>query len=157
MGPCRTAEPETAPAVVIHDVAGAAAALGLAGPRGVLLLSAPGAAGSLGAAGFLALVARAVAAQAGPVPPHAAALDCADAPGQALAALRAGVGLLVLDPRVPGYAAVAGAAAEVGARLLPARPPALDLLGLRLLHPAARTRLAAWLAGGSVPAPLDDS
>ena len=137
-----------APAVVAHDAAGAAA-LALAGARGVLLLSAPGAAGSLGPAWFLGLVDRAVAGLAGPPPPFAAALDCADAPGHALAALRAGARLLVLAPACPAFPAVAAAAAETGAELLPARPaPALDLREIDPARPADRARLAAWLAGG---------
>ena len=144
-GPSRAAA--AAPAVVVHDAAGARAARALAGPRGVLLLSGPGAAGSLGAAWFLALVRRAEAG-VGPsgAPPHWAALDCADAPGPALAALRAGARLLVLDPACPAFGAVAAAAAEVGAEVWPARPaPALDLRDLDLRRPAARARLAAWL------------
>lgn len=140
------------PVVVVHDAAGAAAALALAGPRGVLLLSAPGAAGSLGAGWFLAMVARAAGgslrtAAGGPVE---AALDCGDSPGQALAALRAGARLLVLDGACPAHAGVAAAAAELGARVLPARPgPALDLRGIDPARPAGRARLAAWLAGAS--------
>lgn len=135
------------PAVVVYEAAGAAAALALAGPRGVLLLSAPGAAGLLGAPWFLGLAAEAAARVPPPLPPWQAALDCADAPGHALAALRAGARLLVLDPACPAFAAVAAAAAEVGAALLPARPPALDLRGIDPARPAGRARIAAWLAG----------
>jgi hypothetical protein len=139
-----------APAVVVHETEGALAALALADPgRGVLLLSAPGAAGSLGAPWFLALVRQAVAATPPPLPPFQAALDCADAPGQALAALRAGARLLILDPACPAYGAVAAAAAETGAAVWPARPgAALDLRSVDLRRPAGRARLAAWLAGG---------
>ncbi|MCO6420031.1 hypothetical protein JYK14_28325, partial [Siccirubricoccus sp. KC 17139] len=63
------------PAVVIHAAAEAAAALAAAGPAGVTLLSAPGAAGFLGPAWFQALVAGAAAAHRGV--PHLAVLDCA--------------------------------------------------------------------------------
>ncbi|WP_135469305.1 hypothetical protein [Crenalkalicoccus roseus] len=132
------------PAVVVHDAAQAAAALALAGPGGVLLLSAPGAAGSLGAAWFLALVRR--AAEGAPGVPHAAALDCAEAPGHALAALREGARLVVLDPACPAFPAVAAAAAEIGAAVLPARPPALDLRDLDLRRPGGRAKLARWLS-----------
>jgi hypothetical protein len=138
--------PPGPPAVVVHDATEAAAALALAGPRGVVLLSIPGAAGSLGAAWFLALVRD--AAEAAPGVPHRAALDCADSPGQALAALRAGARLLVLDPAVPAFAAVSAAAAEVGAEVWHSRPPALDLRRLDLRRDAGRERLAAWLRGG---------
>lgn len=131
------------PAVVVHGLAEAAAALGLAGPRGVLLLSAPGAAGSLGPGWFLAIVAAAAAAHPGV--PHRAALDCADAPGPALAALRAGLRLLVLDPGCPAFAAVAGAAAACGAEIWPARPAALDLGRLDLRKSGGWNKLAGWL------------
>lgn len=146
--------PGDAPAVVVHTPGMARAAVALAGPRGVLLLSMPAAAGSLGAAWFLALAAQAVEGLREP-PPHWAVLDCGDAPGYALAALRAGLRVLVLDPAVPAFPAVAAAAAEVGAAVWPERPPALDLGGLDLHAPAGRghRRLAEWLAGDAVTAP----
>jgi hypothetical protein len=129
-------------AVTVHGLAEARAALAAAGPRGVLLLSAPGAGGYAGAAWFLGVV----AAAAKPGVPLHAALDCADAAGTALAALRAGARLVVLDGACPGFAAVASAAAEIGAVLLPARPPSLDLAGLDLRRRDDLARLAAWLA-----------
>ena len=70
-------------------------------------------------------------------------LDCADAPGRAAEALRAGCLRLVLDPDVPAFADLAGRAAGLGAAVLPVRPPALDLA-----DPGARLRLDAWLAIG---------
>ncbi|MEN0074328.1 MAG: hypothetical protein AAGC69_08095, partial [Paracraurococcus sp.] len=79
----------------MHDAAGAALVLHLAGSDGVTLLSAPGAAATLGAPWFLAILAAARAAAPGV--PHAAVLDCGAAPGLALAALRAGLRDLVLD------------------------------------------------------------
>lgn len=130
------------PVVVVHAPAEAALALALAGPAGVVLLSAPGAAGSLGAAWFQAIVAAAAAATPGV--PHLAVLDCADAPGQALAAIRAGLRAVVLAP-CPAFAAVAGAAAECGAAVWAARPPALDLGRLDLAKPGARAKLSGWL------------
>jgi hypothetical protein len=137
---------EAAPAVVVHAAEQAAAALAAAaGPCGVLLLSAPGAAGSLGAAWFLALVARAAAEVPGRR--HWAALDCGDAPGHALAAIRAGVRLLILSPACPAFPGVQAAAAEADATLWPARPSALDLAGLDLRREGGRRRLADWLAG----------
>ncbi|MBL6454412.1 hypothetical protein JMJ55_03685 [Belnapia sp. T6] len=131
------------PAVVVQDAAGAALALALAGPRGVLLLSAPGAAENLGAAWFAAILEAAAAANPGV--PHRGALDCSAAPGHALVALRLGLRLLVLDPRCPAYPAIAGAAAECGAELWPARPPALVLARLDLRRLGARNKLAQWL------------
>ncbi|WP_149538218.1 hypothetical protein [Siccirubricoccus phaeus] len=134
------------PAVVVHATAEAAAALAHAGPAGATLLSAPGAAGSLGPAWFLALVAGAAAAH--PAVPHLALLDCAEAPGQALAALRAGLPALVLDPTCAAFPALAAAAAECGALLLPERPSALDLGRLDLRRPGGRGLLAQWLVRG---------
>ncbi len=149
--------PRDVPAVVAHTPGQALAALGLAGPRGVLLLSAPGAAGNMGAAWFLALVEQARGGLDGGTapPPHWAVLDCGGAPGFALAALRAGARLLVLDPAAPAFPAVAAAAAEAGAALWAERPPALDLGRLDLRGPEGRgrLRLAEWLTGGAVTGP----
>ena len=150
--------PRGAPAVVAHTPGQARAALELAGAgRGVVLLSAPGAAGNMGAAWFLALVAQALDGfeAGGDVPRHLAVLDCGDAPGFALSALRAGVRCLVLDPAVPAFPAVAAAAAEVGAEVWAERPPALDLgrIDLRGAGGRGRERLAEWLTGGAVTGP----
>ncbi|TDH60162.1 hypothetical protein E2C06_23310 [Dankookia rubra] len=133
------------PAVTVHAPAEAALALSLAGNRGVLLLSAPGAAGYLGPAWFLAMVAAAAAAVPGV--PHKPVLDCADAPGQALGALRAGLRDLVLDSACPAFAQVAAAAAALGGRLRAVRPASLDLGPLDLSREGVRARLAAWLTG----------
>jgi hypothetical protein len=133
------------PAVTVHAAAEAALALSLAGKRGVLLLSAPGAAGYLGPDWFLALVAAAAAAVPGV--PHKPVLDCADAPGQALGALRAGLCDLVLDSACPAFAQVEAAAAALGGRLRGVRPASLDLGPFDLSRAGARARLAAWLAG----------
>jgi hypothetical protein len=133
-----------APALVVRSAAEAAAALALAGGQRVLLLSAPGAAGFLGAAGWRALLVAAAAAAPGL--PFDSALCCADAPGLALAALRAGCRGLVLDATCPAFAQVAGAAADLGAVLLPARPAALDLGALDLGRAHGQRQLAAWLA-----------
>jgi len=136
-------------AIIVRSADEAVAALRVAEGRKLLLLSAPGAAGFLGPAGWRALVAAAESACPGS--PFQDALCCGDAPGQALAALRAGCRLLVLDAACPAYDNVAGAAAEAGAVLLPARPPAFDLQGLDLSKPGGRARLAQWLT-----APPDD-
>jgi hypothetical protein len=140
-------------ALVARSAAEAAAALQLAGDAPVLLLSAPGAAGTLGPGGWLALVGAARAAAPGATVQDV--LCCGDSPGHALAALRAGCRRLVLDPGCPAFPAVQAAAAECGATLLPARPPALDLAGLDLRRPGGRARLMVWLTGDT-PAP-DDS
>jgi hypothetical protein len=132
------------PAVTVHGLAGARAALAAAGPRGVLLLSAIGAGGFAGAGWFLGVVAAAAAAHPGV--PHRAALDCADAAGTALMALRAGLRLVVLEGACPGFAAVSSAAAALGAQVLPARPPSLDLARIDLRRRDDLARLAVWLA-----------
>lgn len=134
-------------AVTVHGLAQAQAALAAAGPAGVLLLSAPAAACFAGPAWFLAVVAQAASRQPGIT--MRAALDCADAPGTALAALRAGARIIVLAGACPAFGAVGSAAREVGAVVLPARPPSLDLGLLDLRRRADAARLAAWLA----PAP----
>jgi hypothetical protein len=136
--------PPLPPAVVVHAAAQAEAALAAAGPRGVLLLSARGAGAFMGPAVFLRMVARAAALHPGV--PHHAALDCADAPGFALAALRAGVPVVLLDRASPAWPAVAAAAAEAGAVLLAERPPALDLGPVNLRRPGGLALLARWLA-----------
>ena len=101
--------------------------------------------GFLGPAWFLAIVAAARAAMPGV--PHKPVLDCADAPGQALAALRAGVPEVVLDPACPAFAQVAAVAAALGARIRDRRPRSLDLGPLDLTRAGARAKLAAWLSG----------
>jgi hypothetical protein len=139
------------PAVVVHGLAQAEAALAAAGPAGVLLLSAPGAGGFAGAAWFLAMVRAAAARQPGVA--HQAALDCADAAGTALAALRDGARIIVLDGACPAFPAVAAAMAQAGATLLPARPAALDLGRLDLARRDDLARLRAWLAIEAPSAP----
>jgi hypothetical protein len=91
----------------------------------VLLVSAPGAALYAGAGWWRAVVDA--ARRRHPDTPCADLLDCADAPGRAMAALRAGCKALVLDPACPGFAAVQAAAATLGAVVLPARPATLEL------------------------------
>ena len=138
------------PAVTVHAAAEAALALRLAGKQGVLLLSAPGAVGFLGPDWFLALVGAAAAAVPGVM--HKPVLDCADAPGQALAALRAGLREVVLDSACPAFAQVAAAAAELGGRVRTVRPASLDLGMLDLSREGARAKLAAWLTRGEAAA-----
>jgi len=121
------------PAIVVHGLDDARRAL--APGRAVTLLSGPGAAIYAGCGWWRALVAA-----SGATGPDI--LDCADAPGRAMEALRAGCRLLVLDPAVPAGDLVAARAAAVGARVLAERPPALDLA-----EPGSLRRLDAWLAG----------
>jgi hypothetical protein len=126
----------------IHSAAEARTARALAGPTGegaaLRFLSAPGAASYLGAAGF-----RAILGEEWPQ----AILDCGDAPGRALEALRLGCPAVVLAPHVPAFAALVGIAAAQGAVLLPARPPHLDLARVDLGKPAGLAYLRRFLAG----------
>ena len=68
-------------------------------------------------------------------------LDCGDAPGYAMAALRVDVARLVLAD-VPAWPTVEQIARRQGGFLLKAPPPALDLAARN-----GRFRLAAWLRG----------
>ncbi len=128
-------------AVIVHGLGMARLALqaGQACRRPVTLLSAEAAACYAGVGWWRALVAA--ARDAVPDCDAADILDCGDAPGRALEALRAGQKTLVLraDRRV--WADIAWRAEACGAALLAAPPPALDLG-----HPGAARRLAAWLA-----------
>jgi hypothetical protein len=124
------------PAVVVHGLDQARAALRPGRP--ITLLSARGAALYAGCGWWRALV---TAAQADvPAVVVHDILDCADAPGAAMAALRIGQLVLIVDANCPAFAAVAAAAATLGASVLAERPQALDLA-----ERGAETRLAAWL------------
>ena len=127
---------EWPPAIVVHGFGHASAALACGRP--VTLLSGRGAGVYGGVGWWRGLVAAARAARPGIDAPDM--LDCADAPGAAMAALRRGQAILVLDP-CPAFAAVSGAAAGCGAVVLAHRPAALDLA-----NPAAGRRIEAWLA-----------
>ncbi|HEY6434333.1 MAG TPA: hypothetical protein VIZ17_20355 [Acetobacteraceae bacterium] len=125
------------PAVVVHGLADARLALGMRAP--VTLLSAPGAALYAGCGWWRALIAHARAEFADAIMTDA--LDCADASGLALAALRIRQHVVVLAPDAPGWTAVAAIASEWGGLVLAARPPALDLAGRGALR-----RLPGWLS-----------
>ena len=130
------------PAVVVHGAADVTAALsaGLSAGRGATLLSAEGAALFAGAGWWRALVADARAGWPGAE--FDDVLDCADAPGRVLEALRHGQRALVFDAACAAWPAMRAAALHEGAVLLGGRPAALDLAA----RGAAR-RLGAWLGG----------
>jgi hypothetical protein len=113
------------PAVVVHGFDDAMAALRPGVP--VLLLSAPNAAAFMGCLWWRALVLA--ARRACPATEAADALDCGDAPGYAMAALREGQRLLILNGASPAFPAVSNAAERLGAVVWPQRPPALDVAG----------------------------
>jgi hypothetical protein len=125
------------PAVIVHGLSQAHAALSMGAP--VTLLSAPGAAVYAGVGWWRALVAA--AAGGALAPPDI--LDCGAAPGRALEALRGGQRVLVLRARADVFADLAQRAESLGGRLLAEAPPALDLA-----VPGGERRLAAWLAAG---------
>lgn len=130
------------PCVVVHGLADMR--LALSASRPITLLSAPGAAIFAGAGWWRALM---ILAKQDHTIEFYDVLDCADSPGQAMAAIRAGQRRLVLDPACPAFARVAA----TGALVLPERPPALDLA-----HRGAPRQLDAWLARPSAPSGADD-
>ncbi len=138
-----------APALLAHDAAQLSAALDVAVnfllPGRILpLVTAPDAAAVLAPDLLLRMLAAGSAGHAARCLP---VLDCGAAAGHALAALRAGAPAVVLAPRSPAWGAVQGVAAALGALLLPAPPPALDLGGWRPGSAYGTARLRAWLAG----------
>ena len=89
-------------------------AIGTAPEGELILLSPPGAGASLGPGWWLALVA---AARIGSGRDFTDWLDCADASGRALEALRLGQRRLILAAGAPGRASVAARARVLGAVL----------------------------------------
>ncbi len=121
------------PAIIVHSLADVNRATACARP--FTLLSAPGAALYAGCLWWRELLAA--TAFTGP-----SLLDCADAPGRALEALRLGLPGIILTGNPPAFPALAEIAAMQGAWLLPQAPRALDLAS-----PGAARNLAAWLGG----------
>ncbi len=128
------------PAVVVHGRAQAEQVLSH-GVK-VALLSSVGAASLGGPGWWRAMVEQARAAH--PETPCLDILDCADAPGFAMAALRIGQRRLILWP-CPAFAAVQSAALGIGATVHTLRPPAFDVTPLGLTNSHARHRLAEYL------------
>jgi hypothetical protein len=124
------------PAVIVHGLADARAALAVGVP--VTLLSAPGAALFAGCLWWREMVAAARAEH--PETDSIEILDCADASGMAMAALRSGVCRLVLWPEAPGWQAVAAIAERQGGFVITQAPAALDLAQRNAIR-----RLHAWL------------
>jgi len=130
------------PAVVVHGIADVRAALAPALP--VTLLSARGAALFAGCGWWRALVEQTWREHPGAE--IADVLDCADACGLALGALRIGQRRLILDTQAPGRAAVEAVAASLGVELWALRPPALDMADRSASH-----RLRGWLRSRTPP------
>ena len=127
-------------AVIVHSLAQAKAALaaGLAAGRPVLLLSAAGAAGTVGPGWWREVTAAARAAH--PKVNAEALLDCGDAPGDAMAALAAGVTELSFHGSEPARQKLV----QMGAALHPRPVQALDLAD----EPRPETACRAWLSDG---------
>ena len=124
------------PAVVIHSLADARAVLAVG--RSVTLLSAEGAALFAGCGWWRALMERAHGEY--PDVAFGEILDCADASGLALGALRIGQRRIVLTASASGWSAVAAIAASLGGEVLTSRPQSLDMA-----DPSAARRLHDWL------------
>lgn len=127
------------PAVAVHGLAQACAVVGSG--LDATLISGPGAGWYAGAAWWLAVLQA--AREACGVGPVADILDCADAPGAAISALRLGQRLLVLESDCPAFERVSAMAQALGAEVLPTRPPCLDLG-----DSGAERRLVDWLRAG---------
>jgi hypothetical protein len=132
----------SARAVVVHGIGEVRRVLAPACP--VTLLSAPGAALYSGCGWWRALVKRAHAEF--PAIAIDDILDCADASGYALGALRIGQRCIILHSEAPGRSAVVAIAASCGGEVLAARPPALDMA-----ERGAARRLHDWLQMRTTP------
>ncbi len=140
--------PDPPRAVRVHGIADARRALAAAAELGVpvALLSAPAAAAHAGPLWFRAMTDRACGER--PDAQALAVVDCADRAGDAQAALAAGASHIVFTgPEAVAHRLAAIAAAQ-GAAVLTARPPELDLRGVRDPDRACR----AWLGGAAYPA-----
>lgn len=131
-------------AITVHNLDHARCALAAASELGVpvTLLSPPHGAGYLGAGYFLALAEKATAEH-----PDAEAswiLDCGDAPGLALGALRLGCAAIRFTGPAPVRKKIADIAKQSGAAIDNRRYQVLDLLTQDDAPAAAR----AWLGGG---------
>jgi hypothetical protein len=124
---------DTPPAVIVHSLTDVKLAIAPGLP--VLLLSAPSAALYGGCLWWQSLLQA--AAFTGP-----SLLDCGDAPGRAMEAIRLGVPGVILGCEPAIYQAVAALAAVTGIKVAAMRPAALDM-GVR----GAERHLLAWLGG----------
>jgi len=143
-------------ALRVHDLVQLRAALTAADGRPVLIVSGRGAGAHAGAGWWQALLAAAEGADGAMT-----ALDCGEAPGPVLAAVRAGVADILCRPEAPDAgtsgppvaARLAALAAAGGCRLWrPPLPPVLDLGRVR--DPAAAAR--RWIDGPPPAAPPED-
>jgi hypothetical protein len=110
------------PVTIVGNLPEAISALKIAASQEtpVTLRSPPFASASLGAAGFLAIVKA--AREAVPGVPSEAILDCGDAPGHALGALRLGAEAVSITAPDDVLAKLAEIAAQTGARIYQTSP-----------------------------------
>lgn len=141
------------PAVITPSLAVARLVLGAAPAGGVTLLAPYWLLAGPGVGFFLAILTAIRDEAVGT--PRAAMLDCGQAPGLALAALRSlgdvqeRVGL-VMDASLPSFAQVSQAAEEKGYAVLATLPPALTLTGRNLTALGTKRSIDHWF---NVPAP----
>jgi len=135
------------PAIIIHDLSHARAALAAAAALGVpVTLASPAGAGAYAGAGwFLALMRKATAAF--PTTEATAVLDCGDAPGAVMAGIRAGCRHLRFTGRPDVAERLRDMAAQAGAALVDDLGPVLDLAGAR----DAETACRRWLGQPDAP------
>ncbi len=134
--------PGGGPAVIVHSLGQARAAVQAAAGLGVALTltSAPGAAASAGVPWFREVVR--LAAAAAPCVEVTALIDCGDQPGLVLAALRDGAKLVRFSGRKSVAEKLAAIARRQEAVLITGRLEALDLLD----HPDPQAACHDWLA-----------
>ncbi|MFO0995489.1 MAG: hypothetical protein U1F33_02320 [Alphaproteobacteria bacterium] len=130
--------------MVVHHLDHALAALQAAGATGteIVLLSPEGFALYGGAGLFASIIAE--ASRQCPTVAFRAMLDCADAPGYALSALRIGIKAVRLGGRAEARRRVGEIARKLGAEVVARRPRALELLDRADAEAACR----AWLEPG---------
>lgn len=118
MGSQKNLSPAVPPQIVVHSLDDAIAALRAAKAcnTAILLASAPAAAGFAGPAWFHELAQQAAAAVPGAE--FIAVLDCADAPGHALAAIRTGVAAIAIDLADTRRAPLPDIAAQAGVAII---------------------------------------
>lgn len=141
-----TPDPDTLPHIIVHTPTQAEAALSAAQQEGqpIVLQSPPRCVLIQGAAWFRTLVTA--ARQAFPDVSAGSIIDCGDAPGLALAALRDGAEAVRVDAPPRALAAIEEIAGQLGARLSRRPPEALlDLYGVADPEDSCRRFLATGL------------
>ncbi|HYC05461.1 MAG TPA: hypothetical protein VED40_19375 [Azospirillaceae bacterium] len=127
--------------ILVHSLDDALAALEAAGDGAVTLASAPGAAGFAGVSWWCAVKFRAT--ERFPRAEATFMLDCGDAPGHVLGALRGGLTDLIFTGTGPERSALEAMAGLMRARLHDRPAESLDLRGVRDPVSACRD----WLYG----------